>query len=144
MSQLQHLASIPSVPVEQLYCHMAKESEHITPFSPENSTGDTDSIWTLFSHTGVYVMAIGSLIPAGLGIFCCYFFWCQPARLVCQPLTPGTAQYTFVDDDVEAAPIYRCDSKATKSLQDLVRIMACIWSIYLHEQRVNVSNRCSH
>ena len=28
----------------------------------KNSTGDTDSIWTLFSHTGVYVMAIGSLI----------------------------------------------------------------------------------
>ena len=41
-------------------------------FSPEESTGDTDSIWTLFSHTGVYVIAIGSLIPAGLGIFCCY------------------------------------------------------------------------
>ena len=80
--------------------------EHITPFSTENSTGNTDSIWTLFLHTGVYVMAIGSLIPADFGIFCCYFFWCQPARLVCQPLTPGTMQYTYVDDDVEAAPIY--------------------------------------
>ena len=42
-------------------------------FSTENSTGNTDSIWTLFSHAGVYVMAIGLLIPAGLGI-CCYFF----------------------------------------------------------------------
>ena len=57
-------------------------------------------------------MAIGSLIPAGLGIFCSYFFWCQPARLLCQPLQPGTMQYTIVDDDVEAAPIYRCDGKA--------------------------------
>ena len=75
-SQLQHLASIPSVPVGQLYHHMVKGFEHITHISPENSTGDTDSIWTLFSHTGVYVMAIGSLIPAGLGMFCCYFFWC--------------------------------------------------------------------
>ena len=47
----------------------------ITPFtSPEESTGDTVSIWTLFSHTGVYTMAIGLLIPAGLGIFCSYFF----------------------------------------------------------------------
>ena len=82
-SQLQYLASIPSVPVEQLYRYMAKGIQHITPFtSPEDSTGDTDSIWTLFSHTGVYVMAIGLLILAGLGIFCCYFFWCQPARLV--------------------------------------------------------------
>ena len=80
-SQLQHLASIPSVPIEQLYSHMATGIQHNAPFSPEESTGDTDSIWTLFLHTGVYVMAIGSLIPAGLGIFCCYFFRCQPAKL---------------------------------------------------------------
>ena len=75
-SQLQHLASIPSIPVGHLYSHMAKGIQHITPFSPDESTGDTDSIWTLFSHMGVYVRAIGSLIPAGLGVFCCYFFWC--------------------------------------------------------------------
>ena len=47
-SQLQHLASIPSVPLGQLYSHMAKGIHHITPFSPEESTGDTDSIWALF------------------------------------------------------------------------------------------------
>ena len=143
-SQLQHLASIPLVPVGQLYCHMARGFEHITPFSSENSTGDTDSIWILFSHTGVYVTTIGSLIPAGLGIFCCYFFWCQPARLVCQLLTLGTMQYTFVDDDVEAAPIYRCDCKASQPIRPHARIMAGIWSIYLHGWRVDVSNRCSH
>ena len=73
-SQLQHLARIPSVPIGQLYSHMDKGIQHITPFSPEESTGDTDSIWTLISHTGVYVMAIGLLILADLGIFCCYFF----------------------------------------------------------------------
>ena len=59
-------------------------------------------------------MAIGLLIPEGLGIFCCYFFWCQPARLVHQPSQPGTMQYTFVDDDVEATPFYRCDGKASQ------------------------------
>ena len=75
-SQLQHLASIPSVPVGQLYSHMATGIQHITPSSSAESTGDTDSIWTLFSHTEVYVMAIGSLIPAVWGIFFCYFFWC--------------------------------------------------------------------
>ena len=54
----------------------------LTPFtSPTELIDDTGSIWTLFSHTGVYVMAIGLLIPYGLGVFCCYFFWCQPARL---------------------------------------------------------------
>ena len=73
--------NIPSVPVDQLYRHIINGIQSIRPFtSPEESMGDTASIWTLFSHTGVYVMAIGSLIPAGLGIFCCYFLWCQPAR----------------------------------------------------------------
>ena len=96
---------------------MAKCIQHITPYSPKESTGDTDSIWTLFSHTGVYLMAIGILIPAGLGIFCCYFFWCHPARLECQPLQSGTMQYTTVYDDVEAAPIYRCDGKASQSIR---------------------------
>ena len=29
-----------------------------------------------------------------------------------QPLEPGNTQYTIVDDDVEVAPIYRCNDKA--------------------------------
>ena len=77
----------------------------------KESTEHADSIWTLFSHTGMYFTAIGLLIPAGLGLFCCYFFWCQPARLACQPLQPGNMQYMIVDDDVEVAPIYRCNGK---------------------------------
>ena len=82
------------------------------PFDTDDeSIEDTGSIWSLFSHTGMYVTVIGSPIPAGLGLFCCYFFWCQPARLVCQFLQPGNMQYTIVDDDVEVAPIYRCDGK---------------------------------
>ena len=73
--QLQRLASIPSVIMGQLDSHMAKGIQHITPFT-EESAGDRDSIWTLFPYTGAYVVATQSLIPAGLGIFCCYFFWC--------------------------------------------------------------------
>ena len=59
----------------------------------------------------MYITAIGSLIPGGLGLFCCYFFWCQPARLVGQPLQPGNTQYAIVYDDVEVAPIYSCNGK---------------------------------
>ena len=86
-TQLHHLSRIPSVPITQLYKYMISGNKPITPFiSPTESIDDTVSIWTLFSHTGVYIMAIGSLVPARLGIFCCYFFWCWPARLVCWPL----------------------------------------------------------
>ena len=85
---------------------MVSISGPITPFiSTDESIDDTASLWTLFSNTGIYIMAIGSLIPAGLGIFCCFFLWCQPARLACQPLQSGSMQHTIVDDDVEVAPI---------------------------------------
>ena len=113
-SQLQCLASIPSVPVGQLYSHVAKGIQHITPFT-EESTGDTDSIWTPFSYSSLcngYRITYTSRVRDLL--LCCYFFWCQPARLANQPLQPGTMQYTIVDDDVEAAPIYRCDGKASQ------------------------------
>ena len=53
---------------------MVSSNRPITPFmSTEESIDDTASIWTLFSHTGIYIRAIGLLIPAGLRIFCCYF-----------------------------------------------------------------------
>ena len=76
-TQLQHLTTIPLIPVHKIYQHMINGTQHIMPFdTTDESTEDTDSIWILFSHTGMYVTAIGLLIPAGLGIFCCYFFWC--------------------------------------------------------------------
>ena len=88
------------------------------PFDMDKeSTEHTGSIWTLFSHPGIYITAIGLLIPAGLGLFCCYFFWCRPARLAHQPLQPGNMQYTIVDDDVEVAPIYRCDGKEPQPIR---------------------------
>ena len=64
---------------------------HISPLSHHLLSQQLiHSIWTLFSHTGAYVTAIGLLILVGLGIFCCYFFWCQPVRLAHQPLQPGS------------------------------------------------------
>ena len=111
--QLQHLATIPSTLVHKVYHHLLNSTMQLTPFNMEPSE-DTDSLWSLFTHPGIYVSALGSLMPVGIGLFCCYFFWCQPARLMCQPLQPGNTQYTIVDVNVEVAPIYRCDGKASK------------------------------
>ena len=86
--QLQHLTTIPSIPVHKIYQLLLNNTLPIIPFDTE-STENTDSIWTLFAHLGIYVSAIGSLIPVGIGLFCCYYFWCQPARLACQPIQPG-------------------------------------------------------
>ena len=117
--QLQHLTTIPSIPVHTIYQHIINSTQQIMPFDMDDeSTEDTDLIWTLFSHTGMYITAIGLLIPAGLGLFCYYFFWCWHARLACQPLQPGNMQYAIVDDDVEVA------MARFYHLQDLVKIMA--------------------
>ena len=53
-TQLQHLTTIPSIPVNKIYQHMINGTQHITPFNTaDESTEDTDSIWTLFSHAGI-------------------------------------------------------------------------------------------
>ena len=108
--QLQHLTTIPSIPVHKVYQHLLNNTLPAIPFYTE-PTENTDSIWTLFSHPGIYISAIGLLIPVGIGLFCCYFFWYWPARLACWPLQPGNTQHTIVDDNVEVEPIYRCDGK---------------------------------
>ena len=76
--QLQHLTTISSIPVHKIYQHLLNSTMPIMPFNTELS-GNTVSLWTLFTHPGIYVSAIGLLIPVGIGLFCCYFFWCQPA-----------------------------------------------------------------
>ena len=112
-TQLQHLATIPSILVHKVYQHLLNNTLQLTPFNMEPSE-DMDTLWSLFTHPGIYISALGLLIPVGIGLFCCFFFWCRPTRLVCQPLQSGNTQYTIVDDNVEVSPIYRCDGKATK------------------------------
>ena len=69
-TQLQQSTTIPSITVHKLYQHIINSTQHIMSFNTDDeSTEDKDSIWTLFSHTGMYITAIGSLIPAGLGYF---------------------------------------------------------------------------
>ena len=87
--QLQHLTTIPSIPVHKIYQHLLNSTIPIMPFDTK-STRNTDSLWTLFTHLGIYVSSIRSLIPVGIGLFCCYFFWCQLAKLAHRPLQPGT------------------------------------------------------
>ena len=73
-TQLHHSVNIPSVPLGQLYKYMINNRPIILFVSTDEAIDDTASLWTLFSHTGIYIKAMGSLIPAQLGIFCCYFF----------------------------------------------------------------------
>ena len=74
-TQIQHLTTIPLIPVNIIYQYIINGTQHIIPFNTtDESTEDTDLIWTLFLHTEAYITAIGSLIPAGLGMFCHFSF----------------------------------------------------------------------
>ena len=79
-TELQHLATLPSIPVQKVYQHLLNNSLQLTPFNMQPSE-DTNTLWNLFTHPGISISALGSLIPVGIGLFSCYFFWCQPARL---------------------------------------------------------------
>ena len=60
--QLHHLVNMPSVPFDQLYKHMVSSNGPITPFtSTDESIDDTECIWTLFSHTDIYITACSYL-----------------------------------------------------------------------------------
>ena len=64
--QLQYLTTIPLIPVHNIYQHMLNNTQPIMPFDMDDEpTEHTNSIWTLFLHTGMYITAIGSLIPTG-------------------------------------------------------------------------------
>ena len=69
--QLQHLATIPSIPVHKVYQHLINSTMPIVPFNTDPSE-DTDSLWSV----GIYISALRSLIAVGIELFCCYFFWC--------------------------------------------------------------------
>ena len=51
--QLQHLTTIPSIPVHKIYQHLLNSTIPVMSFDTE-SIGHTDSIWTLFAHPGTY------------------------------------------------------------------------------------------
>ena len=56
--QLQHLTTKPSISVHKIYQHLLNSTMPIVPLNTESS-GNTDSIWTLFAHPGIYVSATG-------------------------------------------------------------------------------------
>ena len=62
-TELQHLATIPSIPVHKVYQHLFNDSLQLTPFNMQPSE-DTNTLWDLFTHPGIYISALGSLIPS--------------------------------------------------------------------------------
>ena len=54
--QLQHLATIPSIPVYKVYQHLLNSTMPIVLFNTDPSE-DTDSLWSVFTHPRIYFSA---------------------------------------------------------------------------------------
>ena len=51
-TELQHLATLPSIPVHKVYQHLLNNSLQLTPFNMKPSE-DTNTLWSLFTHPGI-------------------------------------------------------------------------------------------
>ena len=72
---LQHLATLPSIPVSKIYEHLLNSSQHLTLFTMKLS--EDSSLFGVYSATPEYtISAVGSVLPVGVVLFCCYYFWC--------------------------------------------------------------------
>ena len=70
-THLQHLPTIPLIPVSKIYQHIISGTQHLIPFKSANElTGDTDLIWDsvftyrniCYSHRITYTSRIGNIL----------------------------------------------------------------------------------
>ena len=59
--QLQHLETIPSIPVHKVYQHLLNSTMPTVPINTDPSE-DTDSLWSVFTHPGKS-LACPTIVP---------------------------------------------------------------------------------
>ncbi len=106
-THLARLSEIPAVPVADLYKKMIDVDGPIRKFSTESDMEDPSPIWNFFTHPGTYIGGLGGFITTGICIYCCVSYWCKPASRKRRSFAQSRRSVLRVDDDVEAAPIYR-------------------------------------
>ena len=104
----QKLANVHEVPVAQLYKHMINMSEPINSF-PFNKDDDKDPylIWAVLLHPGTYIGTIGMIFTVCIDVYCFKGFWYRSSSPRHWPLSPVSLQHAIMNDDVEAASIYK-------------------------------------
>ena len=82
-------------------------SEPIHSFTIKDDDEDSFLIWTILKHPGTYIGTIGMIFAVCIDVYCFKRFWIRSATPRHQPYSPISSLHAIVDDDVEAAPIYR-------------------------------------
>ena len=96
---------------------MIGQSEPVLPFELNSNKDEEPSLtWKLLKYPGTYMGIIGIISAICI---CIYFFkrlWFRPATQRHQPYSPVSLPHAIVDDDIEAAPIYRSVGTVEKPL----------------------------
>ena len=103
-TELQHLATLPSIHQYTRYINTFS----ITPYTLQHEAiRKYKYSMELVYPPGIHISALGSLIPVGIGLFCCNFFCCQLVDYViflgkmctpCLPLGMGTTRLILDHD----------------------------------------------
>ena len=104
----QKLTNVPDVPITLLYKYMIDTSEPVHSFT-FNKDDDKDQflMWTILMHPGKYIGTIGMIFTVCIGVYCFKRFWFRPDTPRYWPYSPVLLWHAIVDENVEAAPIYR-------------------------------------
>ena len=94
---------------------MIHQCEPILPFEINRDIKEGHSpLGKLLKHPGIYIETISMIFIVCIGIYCLKRIWCRPATLRYWPYSPVPSLHAIVDDDVEAAPIYRSTGMVEK------------------------------
>ena len=127
-SHLQKLTHVPEVPVAQLYKHMIDTSEWVHSFTfNKDDDEDPSLIWTILMYPGTYMGTIGMIFAVCIGVYCFKRFWFRPATPKHRPYSPVSLWHAIVDDDVEAAPIYRSRGTVDRTQKTLQESWPAHW-----------------
>ena len=124
-AHVQTLVDVPKVPISQLYKYMIGQKEPILPFEINSNIEERPSLtWKVQTHPWTNIGTIGMILC--LGVYCFRNFWFRPATPRHWPYSPLLLQHAVVDDDVEAAPIYRSAGTVQKPVRPHKNHALCI------------------
>ena len=94
----------------QLHSSTKMWSTLVNQFTHLHSTRimkDPSLIWTILMHPGTYIGTIGKIFAVSIVVYCFKRFWFRPTTPRHWPYFPVSSWHATVNNNVEAAPIYR-------------------------------------
>ena len=100
------------------------EPVHLFTFNKDDDE-DPSPKWTILMLPGTYI-GLWYNFAVCIGVYCFKKFWFKPATPRHWPYSPGSSQHAIVDDNVEAAPIYKSVGMGEEPRRPHKNLVLCI------------------